>query len=105
MALHVVLAGMVAAGFGSSDSFSAICHTVPASGMAGDAPGDPKLLPGQACEHCNLCGSVALAAPEAAVAAILLPARLIAILRPVATASADGHSIASLRARGPPSFA
>jgi hypothetical protein len=108
VALHVILLGLVpiAANGENVNPFSVICHSVAPAGAAGDeTPAKPDLIPGHACEHCNLCS--AAPPPEPAVVAIgnLLPARLLHVLRPVSHAPRTGVAFTPNLARGPPRFA
>src|ERR1017187_7440082 len=68
VALHVILLGLVpiAANVAAIDPFSVICHSAASAAVPGDeAPGKPDLVPGHACEHCNLCSAAAaLPAPD-----------------------------------------
>ena len=106
VALHVVLLGLVPPVVGGQatnlDPFSSICHSQPTSQTNEDS-GNPDLVPGHACEHCNLCAAYGPpAAPLDVLVAILAPARILDVLGPV-SASAQSSTIADLRqARGPP---
>lgn len=109
MALHVLLAALAplsAGAAGTIDPFSVICHST-APDASGDAsPRHPALIPGQACEHCNLCSAAAPPpAPDVALAIEFTPtiSRHIVVaaeLPPRTNVTADPKL-----ARGPPSFA
>jgi hypothetical protein len=104
IALHAVLWGAfapMAASAAPVDPFSVICH----SGSGAPSEQGPQMPgPASACDHCTLCGA---AAPpfdtiDNVVAGQLLPAKLLDVLRPAATASRDGVASTPHQARGPP---
>ena len=109
VALHVILLGLVpiTANGAAIDPFSVICHSAVSSAFPGDeAPGKPDLIPGHACEHCNLCSAVAPPpAPDLVLIGNLMPTRLLHVLRPVSHASDAGIALRPNFARGPPRFA
>lgn len=101
LALHVILLGFAPPGAHvvPADPFSVICHS---AGTADDAPADPGLAPGQACDHCNLCSTAALPPPPDIALGALMPTRVPQALHPfTAPARADVASDPK-RARGPP---
>ena len=107
IALHTVLWAAVAPLAATSivDPFTVICHSE-ASGPAEPAPDHGALLPGHACDHCNLCSAAAPpATPDGTVMAQLVPAELPLVLHPVSIALRDGIATSPHRARGPPSIA
>lgn len=109
VALHVILLGLApiaANGSAAVDPFSVICHSAAAAGTAGDqAPARGDLVPGHACEHCNLCSAMAPpAAPDHALIGIVAPARILHVLRPVSSATHASLATPKL-AQGPPAFA
>jgi hypothetical protein len=109
MALHVLLAAFapVAAGAGTNvDPFSVICHSG-ASDISGDsAPLHPALLPGKACEHCNLCSAAAPPpAPDVAFDIQFAPACVLHVLRPDNMPAPGGIAFEPKLARGPPPIA
>ncbi len=59
VALHVILLGLVpiAANGEIVNPFSVICHSAGPVAAGDEAPGKPDLIPGHACEHCNLCSA------------------------------------------------
>ena len=106
VALHVILLGLapIAANGASVDPFSVICHSV-ASAAGDEAPGQPDLVPGHACEHCNLCNAAAPPpAPDTALIGNLAPTRLLQVLRPASQAPRAGIAFRPNLARGPPPF-
>jgi len=105
VALHVILVGLmpIAAVASSADPLSVICHSVPAAaaGQADQGPSVPQ--PGHACEHCNLCSTLAPPpAPNTPLAATLMPARVLQVLYPVSTAARTALAASPKLARGPP---
>jgi hypothetical protein len=102
--LHVILLGFVpiAGNAATVDPLSIICHS--ASGTAGDkAPATPGLIPGHACEHCNLCSVTAPPpAPDVALAGRMGPARVLHVLRPASMHARAGLTSDPRLARGPP---
>ena len=109
VALHVILLGLapITTNRASVDPFSVICHSVASAAVPGDeAPGKPDLVPGHACEHCNLCSAAAaLPAPDIVLIGKLMPTRLLRVLRPASHAPRAGIAFRPNLARGPPSFA
>ena len=106
VALHVILLGIASVANNTSaavDPFSVICH----SGAAGDeAPVKPDLIPGHACEHCNLCSAVAPPpAPDVAINVDFKPARILHVLRPASATVRTGITSDPKLARGPPQSA
>ena len=106
VALHVILLGLIpiAGAITAVDPFSIICHS--AAGTTSDeAPVKPGLIPGHACEHCNLCSVVAPPpAPDVVLAGSMGPARILHVLRPASAAPATGVVFRPNLARGPPRF-
>ena len=103
VALNVIFLGLAPAGpVAANDPFSVICHSIAAA--AGDeTPAKPGLLPGHACEHCNLCSaSEPPPAPDVALAIDLRPARILDIPRPVSAPRHAGLTSDPKLARGPP---
>ena len=109
VALHVILLGLapIAANGATVDPFSVICHSAASTALPGDeAPGQPDLVPGHACEHCNLCSATAPpSAPDIVLIGDLAPARLLQVLRPASQAARAGIAFRPNLARGPPLFA
>jgi len=108
VALHAILLGLapIAANGASVDPFSVICHSVASAAVSGDeAPGKPDLVPGHACEHCNLCSAAAPPpAPDIVLIGNLAPTRLLQVLRPASHAPRAGVAFRRNLARGPPLF-
>jgi hypothetical protein len=107
VALHTLLTGIgpaFAAAQDGVDPFSVIClHDTGAGTPDGQQPSD--LVPGHACEHCNLCSAATPPpAPDLVVFGNLMPARLLQVLRPVSTAPSSGVAFRPNLARGPPLF-
>ena len=105
VALHVILLGLapIAANGASLDPFSVICHSTAPAGE--EAPGQPGLVPGHACEHCNLCSTAAPPAPDIVLVGDLAPTHLLHVLRPASQAPRAGIAFRPNLARGPPPFA
>ncbi len=107
IAMHTLLSGVApafAAAQHNVDPFSVIClHDADAGSPAGQQPSG--LVPGHACEHCNLCSAAAAPpAPDLVVFGNLLPVRLLQVLRPASAAPSAGVEYRPNLARGPPLF-
>jgi hypothetical protein len=106
VAMHTLLTGITpafAAAQDNADPFSVIClHDADAGSPAGQQPSG--MVPGHACEHCNLCSAAPPPAPDLVVFGNLVPARLVAILRPASTAPSASFEHRPNFARGPPLF-
>jgi len=107
VALHLILLGLVliAANGEIVNPFSVICHSVPADVASDETPGKPDLIPGHACEHCNLCSAAPPPAPASVLIGSLLPTRLLHVLSPASQTPSAGVSFRANFARGPPLFA
>ena len=107
VALHVILLGLVpiAANGDIVNPFSVICHSAGPAGAGDETPRKPDLIPGQACEHCNLCSTAPPPAPAAVLIDNLLPTRLLQVLRPASHSPRTGIVFSPHLARGPPPFA
>ena len=109
VALHVILLGLVpiAANGAAVDPFSVICHSAASAAVPGDhTPSKPDLIPGHACEHCNLCSAaVPPPAPDNVLIGDLIPTPLSHVLRPASHAPTAGIAFRPNFARGPPRFA
>jgi hypothetical protein len=102
VALNIIFLGLSPLGASAVDPFSVICHSVTTQG---DEAPQSGLIPGHACEHCNLCSAVAPpAAPDVALALDLGPARILHLLRPASAAPRIGVTSDPKLARGPPRF-
>lgn len=108
VALHTIFLGFAptgaAAAAAAADPFSVICHSAtPAEQSGGQAD---HLLPGHACEHCNLCSaSEPPPAPTVALTVTMAPARIYHLLIPVSAPPRTGIASDPKQARGPPRFA
>jgi len=106
IALHAILwtgATPLAAG-ATIDPFSIICHSDIQAVPGTQTPGDSA--PAQICDHCTLCSAAAPPATlDMVLAGRLQPARLLQILRPLASAVRVSIATTPKLARGPPSFA
>jgi hypothetical protein len=103
VALNVIFLGLSPLGASAVDPFSVICHSV--AGTQGDEAPQSGLIPGHACEHCNLCSAVAPPpAPDVVLATDLGPARILHVQRPASAAPRIGVTSDPKLARGPPRF-
>ena len=105
ISLHTILwAAVVPFAAPTVDPFTVICHSE-ASAPADQTPANGILPPAHACDHCNLCSTIAPPVPLNALSAILAPAHVLQVLRPfVITPHRDVAADPKL-ARGPPAFA
>jgi hypothetical protein len=107
VAVHAILLGLASVATNTSaavDPFSVICHSVAHAGH--EAAVKPGLIPGHACEHCNLCSAAAPPpAPDVALNVDLKPARILHVLRPALATVRTGVTSDPKRARGPPQSA
>lgn len=105
VALHVVLLGLAPISANAAvDPFSVICHSV--TDDQGDEAPKSGLIPAHACEQCTLCNMVAAPpAPDVALDVTLVPAPLLAVLRPASTPVRAGVTSDPKLARGPPRLA
>ena len=105
IALRIILLGIAPIGTVNAaavDPFSVICHSV-VQAPGDEAPGKPDLVPGHACEHCNLCNAVApSSAPDVALAATMAPVRVLHVLRPPSASARPSITSDPKLARGPP---
>jgi hypothetical protein len=106
IALHGLLLSLAPlAASAAADPFSVICHSVPQTPGEDQSPADSD-IGAHGCEHCNLCSAAAApAALDDVVAGQLLPARVLALLRPVSTAVGTNLTTTPKLAQGPPAFA
>jgi hypothetical protein len=106
VAMHTLLTGIApvfAAAQDNVDPFSVICLHDGGSNSPGSLPSG--LVPGHACEHCNLCSAVAPPpAPDLVVFGNLMPSRLLQVLRPASAVPGAGIVYRPNLARGPPLF-
>ena len=107
VALHVILLGLVpiAANGEIVDPLSVICHSAGPAAAGDETPGKPDLIPGHACEHCNLCSAAPPPEPAVVPSGHLLPTRLLQVLRPASHTQSAGVAFRPNLARGPPRFA
>lgn len=89
----------------SFDPLTAICHSVvdQAPGTEQSPAGQPA-KPSKACDHCSLCSTTpaSFSATDAVLAGVLLPGRVLRVLRPADAARATGVVSDQHSARGPP---
>jgi hypothetical protein len=108
VALHVILLGfapIAASGAPTVDPFSVICHSSSSADSVDPAPEKSALVPGHACEHCNLCSTAAPpAAPETGLAGTISPSDVLDVLRPQSAVRHTGISSRPNLPRGPPRF-
>lgn len=107
IALHTILAGLAPlAAAAPIDPFSVICHSAPAAAAPDGQTGQPAGAPSGPCDHCKLCGAVAVpTAPTTLADSNLAPNRLVRVLYPTSMAPAGGIAITPKLARGPPQIA
>jgi hypothetical protein len=105
VALHVILLGFAPigpAGANAADSFGVICHAV-APSEDGTSPAAPHLIPGSACDHCNLCSATTPpTAPQTAFDFAPVPAFAAPLWRTAHTVPRPGVTSDPKLARGPP---
>jgi hypothetical protein len=101
VALNVIFLGLapIAANAAAVDPFSVICHSI--ARTQGDEAPKSGLIPGHACEHCNLCSAVA---PGVALNVDFRPARILQVLHPASAPTHAGVTPNPKLARGPPRF-
>ncbi len=112
LAIYVVAAHAVLAGFGPAfsaaqpsafDPFAVTCLTGAVHPVAGDAAGGlPDSAPGQACDHCVLCGVVGAVPPSLAIVIAFRPAQVEQRLTPASEAAPVIALFDPTFARGPP---
>jgi hypothetical protein len=109
VALQTIVLGIVpmASGAGGSvagDPFSFICHSdAQTVAPAEQTPDTPDIIPGHACDYCNLCTAVASPpTPGLALFARLLPARVLHVVQPLSTTVRTGVTSDPKLARAPP---
>jgi hypothetical protein len=106
VALHAILLGVspiAASALIAGDPFSIICHSNTQAVATDQSPSRPDLVPGNACEHCNLCSASAPPpAPDVAANGVILPLPVTHILRPASSAPRVGLTSDPKLARGPP---
>jgi hypothetical protein len=107
VALHSLLFGvapMLVGGSAGSDPFAIICHSdAQTVTPAEQLPDTPDIIPGHACDYCNLCTAAAPPpTPGLALFGRLRPARVLHVLRPLSTTVRTGVTSDPKLARGPP---
>lgn len=107
VALHVILLGFLPVNSAASaalDPFAIICQTTgPAAAPGKPPPGTLKYLPGRAIDYCNFCASVAPPPPpDLAFHIDFRMARVLHVLRPIATRVQTGLTFDPKLIRGPP---
>jgi hypothetical protein len=104
IAAHVILFGFAPIDAnGSFDPFAVICHASTPAAPGDNKPVKPDLIPGHACDHCNLCSAAEPPpAPDVALVANMEPVRLLHVLHPASTPKRAGLTSDPRLARGPP---
>ena len=107
VALHTIVLGIAPVAAGGSvagDPFSIICHSdAQTAAPAEQTPDTPDIIPGHACDYCNLCTTAAPpTTPDLALFGRLLPAPVLRVLRPLSTTVRTGGTSDPKLARGPP---
>jgi hypothetical protein len=104
VALHTIVLGVVPMPAVTGDPFSIICRgDAQAAAPPEQTPGGPDVIPGQACDYCNLCSAAAPApTPDFALFDRLLPARVLHALHPLSTTVRTDVTSDPKLARGPP---
>ena len=91
IALHTILLGLVPVSAGESvvgDPLSVICHSnAQAAAPAEQVPGRPDIIPGHACDQCNLCSASVAPVLDPVLAGQLAPMRQLQVLIPLVEAS------------------
>jgi len=107
VALHVILSSIGALAVSTIDPFSVNCHSIADVGTTGnEAPSKPDLVPGHACEHCNLCSAAAPPpAPDVALNVDFKPTHVLHVLFLASTPTRIGVTSDPKLARGPPQTA
>ena len=104
VALHVILSSIGSLAVSTVNPFSDICYSVAHAGAPGnEAPSKPDLVPGHACEHCNLCSAAAPPpAPDVALNVDFEPTHVLRVLFLASTPTRIGVTSDPKLARGPP---
>ena len=109
VALHTIVLGIVpmasdAGGSVGGDPFSIICHSdAQTVAPAEQTPDTPDIIPGHACDYCNICtAATPPPTPGLALFGRLLPARVLHVVRPLSTTVRTGVTSDPKLARGPP---
>jgi hypothetical protein len=108
VALHVILLGfapIAASGAPTVDPFSVICHSSSSADQVDSAPDKSGVVPGHACEHCNLCSTATPPEPPASMLAGMIgPSNVLDVLQPQPAVRHTGIASLPNLARGPPRF-
>jgi len=105
VALHTILWAAVAPFAAPAvDPFTVICHSE-ATAPADQTPTNGALPPAHACDHCNLCSTLAPPQPHAVLAVTLVPVRVLKVLHPARITPHRDVAADPKLARGPPVIA
>jgi hypothetical protein len=105
VAMHTLLTGIGPAFATAPDSIDPLAVICLHDAGTGSTSMPSGLVPGHACEHCNLCSAAAAPpTPDLVVFGNLMPARLLRVLRPASTPPGTGIAFRPNLARGPPLF-
>jgi hypothetical protein len=108
IALRAILLGVtpvVVGGAVAGDPLSIICHSDGQALAPSEQPAAPGNVPGQSCEHCNLCSAVTAPAAPDGILGTILPSQVAHVLRPTSSTPRIDHQSDPKLARGPPLFA
>jgi hypothetical protein len=104
IALRAILLGVtpvVVGGAAAEDPFSIMCH----SDGQSEQPAALGNVPGQSCEHCNLCSAVTAPAAPDGILGTILPSQVAHVPPPTSSTPRIDHQSDAKLARGPPLFA
>ncbi len=105
VAMHTLLTGIGPAFAAAQDSIDPLAVICLHDAGAGSTSLPSGLVPGHACEHCNLCSAATPPpAPSIVLIGTLMPTRLLQVLHPLSAAPVTGVTFRPNLARGPPLF-
>jgi hypothetical protein len=108
IALRAILLGIapvISAGVITGDPFGIICHSDGQALAPTEQPAAPGNVPGQSCEHCNLCSALTPPLAPNAILGTILPSHGAGVLPPTPSTPRLDHQSNPKLARGPPLFA